>query len=271
MYIYKIPLPVLLQDVTASSRDLEKKIMPTRRTTPLKQPAIESHECTADVRIGKLRLVPFFQHVNEAAIQHINSLCSARHFETDSLVYQQEEQAISVRIVVYGAVRLIHHTEEGKDILIDILQPGEYFGTLPVLGDDRYTESSYAHTNCCVLTIDEKSFTSILHKHHDIAVKLIGINARRLKKARETIRHLATSSAEQRIVMALRTLAEKFGEHKKNEILIQLPLSRKNLADSTGTTTETASRVMSQLQENNIIKTGRKWVSIIDQEALKRI
>ena len=245
--------------------------MSNRRTTPLEPSTIESHECTTDVRLGKLSLVPFFRHLDKQSLQHINTLCSARHFKSDNLIYQQEEQATYLRIVVYGVVRLLHHTEEGNDILIDLLQPGEYYGTLPVLGEEHYSESAYAHTDCCVLTIDEKSFTIILREYPGVAVRLIGINAERLKKARETIRHLATSPVEQRIASLLLTLAEKFGEYKKSETLIQLPLSGKHLADSTGTSTETVSRIMSRFQDKKFIKTGRKWVSIIDREALKRI
>jgi len=245
--------------------------MPSRRTTPLNPPTIESHECTTGVRLDKLSLVPFFQDAGETALQRINSLCSARHFKSDESIYQQEELAAYIRIVVFGAVRLLHHTEDGKDILIDLLQPGEYFGTLPVLGDDRYTESACAHTDCCLLTVDEKSFITILYEYPDIAVKLIGINAKRLKKARETIRQLTSSPAEQRIASILLALAEKFGEQKKNGTLIQLPLSRKNLADSTGTSTETASRIMSKFQDKKIINTGRKWVSISDKELLRQV
>ena len=245
--------------------------MSSRRTTPLEYPKLQSHQCSLETRLKNLGLVPFFQTLDRQSLHKINVLFRAHHVRQNDVIYRQHDKAAYLRILVFGAVCLLHHTETGKDILIDLLQPGEYFGTLPLLGDDHYSETAYAHTDCCILVINGTDFEQILHFHPDIAIALIGINAHRLKKARDTIRHLASSPVEKRIAATLLSLAQKFGIEKDDELLVQLPLSRKNLADITGTTTETASRVMSQFQDDRIIKTGRKWVSIINLDALKHV
>ncbi len=245
--------------------------MTSRRTTPLAQPVLQSHHCTIDTRLEKLGLVTFFQTLDRQSLHGVNGLFRAHHVRQNDVIYRQHDKAAYLRILVFGAVCLLHHTESGKDILIDLLQPGEYFGTLPLLGEDHYSETAYAHTDCCILAINGTDFEQILQSHPDIAIALIGINAQRLKKARDTIRHLASSPVEKRIAATLLSLAHKFGIKKDEELLVQLPLSRKNLADITGTTTETASRVMSHFQDERIIKTGRKWVSITNLDALKQV
>jgi CRP-like cAMP-binding protein len=76
---------------------------------------------------------------------------------------------------------------------------------------------------------------------------------------------------EQRIAFTLLKLVNKVGEQKDIGLLIQLPLSKSDLAGMTGTSTEMASRIMSQFQKQGIIKTGRQWVSITDLKRLEHL
>ena len=245
--------------------------MTLRRNTPLKKSSIEHHQCTIDVRREKLREVPFFQHFDEDQLAEIDSSFSAHHAKNGEIIYQQGEAAVYLRILVFGSLRLMHHTGEGKDILIDLLKPGEYFGTLPVLGDDTYQETAYAHTDCCILAINQKKMNQLLHAHPSAAVKMIEVTASKLKAARSTIRNLNNSSVEQRVAAILLMLVEKFGEQKHGQTLIQIPLSRKNIADMAGTATETISRIMSTFQQNGWIESGRQWVAVTDTAFLKKI
>ena len=93
----------------------------------------------------------------------------------------------------------------------------------------------------------------------------------RLKTARERIHQLGTHSVESRIAAALLKLAEKLGEQQDGMLLIQLPLSRQDLADMTGTQVETASRIMSQFRKDGLIRTGRRWVTITGATRLSAI
>ncbi len=76
---------------------------------------------------------------------------------------------------------------------------------------------------------------------------------------------------EQRIAAALLRLAGKLGETRGENVLIQLPFSRQDLATMTGATTETVSRVMSRFSEEGLIKSGRKWVTITDTKRLEQL
>ena len=100
---------------------------------------------------------------------------------------------------------------------------------------------------------------------------MLEITAARLQAAHERVRQLSAFPVEHRIAFTLLTLAEKFGEHQKGRLLIQTPLSRDDLAEMTGTTTESASRTISQLQKAGLIETGRQWVAITDRARLEAI
>lgn len=242
----------------------------SRRTTPLKQTEIQGHHCSVDVRLEKLSKVAFFRELQQEQLDKINEHFRAAHIQKGEPVYHQGEEAKQLFVVVHGAVKLIHHTAEGKDILMDLLKPGEYFGGLPVLGDENYAETAYAQMTSCVLSIGAVDFEQVLHTNPSVAVNLIEITTRRLKQARHRIHQFTTWPVEKRITSVLLMMGEKFGEDRKDGILIQVPFSRKDLADMTGTSSETASRIMRTFQDEGLIRSGRGWVAISDAEKLKQ-
>jgi CRP-like cAMP-binding protein len=95
--------------------------------------------------------------------------------------------------------------------------------------------------------------------------------AKRLQKAHEIIRQLSALPVDQRVASTLVRLADKFGQPDEVGFLIQLPLSRQDLAQMTGSTPETVSRVLSEFKREGLIRTGREWVALLDQDALTRL
>lgn len=245
--------------------------MSANRKTPLNPLTIKKHHCTVDVQMEKLEMVPFFQGLEKDVLQQVNKKFSNSHFEAGQPIYYEGDKATLLRVVVYGAVKLIRQAEDGKEILVDMLKPGEYFGSLNELGDDTYNETAVAQSDTCIMVIGNREFRSLLKTHHSIAVAVLDITTEKLNSARDQIHHLSTLSVEKRIAHILMKLCEKFSEKSKVGMLLQLPLSRKDLADMAGTSTETASRIMSRFQQDGIIMSGRQWVAIQDLDALSAV
>ncbi|HYW34148.1 MAG TPA: Crp/Fnr family transcriptional regulator, partial [Balneolaceae bacterium] len=121
------------------------------------------------------------------------------------------------------------------------------------------------------LSIRLKDFQDIMNEYPSVAMLVLEITTDRLNDSRKRIQYLATLPVKTRVACVLLKLADKFGEEDESGLLIQLPLSRKDLADMSGTSTETASRIMSQLQRDGLITSGRQWVAINNRSELKEI
>jgi len=245
--------------------------MSQKRNTPLEVPSMEKHHCTIDVQLEKLGMVPFLKGLDKEALQQVSKKFSASHFAAGQPIYEEGDMATLLRVVVYGTVKLSRYTEDGKDILVDMLKPGDYFGSLNELGEDSYAETATAQSDACVLSIGNREFRTVLNANPSVALSVLDITAEKLNTAREQIHHLTTLSVEKRIAHILLKLCEKFGEEKTVGTLLQLPLSRKDLADMAGTSTETTSRIMSRFQQKGIIASGRQWVAIQDLNALSEV
>jgi len=245
--------------------------MNRRRTTPLESLSIEKHTCTFDVRMEKMSMVPFFESLTTDQLREVHKRFSATHFAAGEEIYHQHEVATLLRIVVHGFVKLSQQAEDGRDILLEMLRPGDYFGSLSSMGQATYSDTAIAQTDVCVLSISNRDFQTVLNKHPEVAVAVLNITSEKLTRARETIHHLTALPVEKRIAHILITLSYKFGEESEYGILLQVPLSRKELADMAGTSTETASRIMSRFQQKEYITSGRQWVAIKERGALEEV
>lgn len=227
--------------------------------------------CSVGLRLQILSRVPFFAGLKHDDLEQINRLFHENGYSPEQTICFAGDPAEHLYVVADGRVKLMRHSLSGKNVLLDMLTPGEFFGSLSTLGDDVYPDTAEAQTQTCVLVINADDFRRILEKHPQVALKVVDIMAVRLRTAHERVRQLTALSVEGRIANLLLILSKKFGKSSDVGRLIQSPLTRGDLAAMTGTTTETTSRVMSQFQKDGLIQTGRKWVSIIDQQALERI
>jgi len=245
--------------------------MSDKRETPLSIPTLKEHHCTVDLRLDRLRMVPFFQDLSEEQLREVNQKFTANHYSKGEVIYRQGDTSTMLRVVVAGNVKLAAHTMEGESVLLDMLQPGDFFGNPSAAGKDGYNETAETQTSACILSIRISDFREIMNRYPSVAMSVLDITTNRLSESRQRIQHLSTLPVTKRIAHILVMLGNKFGEESRHGLLIQLPLSRKELADMAGTSTATASRVMSKFQEDDLISSGRQWIAIKENSELLRI
>ncbi|MBE2221978.1 MAG: Crp/Fnr family transcriptional regulator [Anaerolineae bacterium] len=245
--------------------------MSQHRKTPVQVETVEPAACSVDLRLSILQKVPFFSDLPDAEIRTLNDQFREYGFQPGEPIYFSGEKAATLYVVASGQVKLLRHSMSGQDVLLDILKPGDYFGSLTTLADELYPDTAQAHTAVCVLSIQTEAFRTLLQQYPPVALTVLDITARRLQETQEIVRRLSADSVEQRIAAVLLKLAQKLGEISDEGILIQMPLSRDDLAQMTGTTTETASRIISQFQKEGLVHSGRKWIVITGRPGLKMI
>lgn len=227
--------------------------------------------CTTSTRLEILSQVPFFQDLTSVDLEWVNSLFHEEDFQVDEVIYRSGEPAERFFVLADGRVRLLHHSLTGRDILLDLLTPGEFFGAFSRQEEDVYLETAQAQFPSCILVIGRETFQQILKRHPTVALNLIEVMARRLQAANTRVHQLSALPVDGRIASMLLMLGDKFGEEREVGLLLQVPLSREDLAGMTGTTTESASRVMSQFQRDGLIRSGRGWAAITKREGLEAI
>jgi len=245
--------------------------MSALRKVPITVEDVASRSCTLDVRLRALRRLPFFADLTPEDVGHVGDAFHERRYREGQMIYTAGEPALHLHVVVVGKVKLVRPTPNGQQVLLDILGPGDFFGSLSTLGDRAYADAAEAQTTCCVLGVTAGAFQTILRRHPPVALAALEIVGERLRAAHDLIEQLSSHDTEQRIAATLLRLAAWVGQQQDGMLLLQMPLSRQDLADMVGATRETASRVMSQLDRDGVIRSGRGWVALTDRDRLEAI
>lgn len=245
--------------------------MTLRRKSPLEIETTESNQCSVGLRLQILGQVPFFVGLSQADLEKINLLFREQGYAPNEIICFAGDPAERLFVVADGRVKLMRYSLAGKNVLLDMLATGEFFGSLSTMEDAPYPDTAEAQTQTCVLSISVDDFRRILEQHPPVVLKVLDITAVRLRAAQELVQQLSSLPVEGRIASLLLVLSKKFGKPESVGCLIQVPLARDDIAAMTATTPETASRVMSQFQKDGLIQTGRQWVAISNQASLEQI
>lgn len=243
--------------------------MKTRRKSPVNLTITESQHCSIDLRLKILGRQPFFAGLSPSVLESINHHFVEVGYQSGEMIYTAGEPADRLFVVAEGKIKLFQQSLNGRNVLLELLITGEFFGNLAALGVAVYPDTAQAQAPACILSIRSDSFRQVLDEHPKLALKTLQIMGDRLNAANRRVLQLSSMPVEKRIAFTLLELVRKLGRPKENMMLIDVPLSRDDLAEMTGTTPETVSRVISQLQSSGIIESGRQWVGILELKPLE--
>lgn len=240
-----------------------------RRRVPLRSTCAQPHECPAPVRMRVLSQVPLFAGLSRDELVSIDEHMISLSWAQDDPLYTAGSPAEHLYVLASGWAKAYQPTPDGQEIIVDLLAPGDLFGGLQALGQPTNPETVQAMSTTCALRIDTHAFREVLKEHPQVALRVLDETTALLAQARTGLTEQSTATVAQRVATTLLRLAEKFGQDRaRGGTLIQLPLSRADLAGMTGSTPESVSRVMSQLRQDGIIDSGRRWTSILDHDRL---
>ncbi len=242
-----------------------------RRRTPLAAACAQPHPCPEPVRKRVLAKVPLFAGLSQAELDGIDRHMTSLAWAAGATLFRAGAAATHMYVLASGRAKATRASAAGHEVVVDMLAPGDLFGGLNTLGQPEHGETVTALTTTCALRIDARNFRHVLTEYPQIALRVLDDIAGRLSRAHSTITEQSTATATQRVAATLLRLANKFGQPHQGGTLIQIPLTRADLAGMSGTTTETVSRVMSALRTDGIIESGRRWTAILDAEMLATI
>jgi CRP-like cAMP-binding protein len=162
-------------------------------------------------------------------------------------------------------------TPEGDQVILHLVHPGEMFGGIAVLGDATYPVSAQALEDCQALAWDGEGMAGLMERTPRLALNALRLLAGRVQELQDRVRELATERVERRVARTLLRLARQAGRKVENGVWIDLPLSRQDLAEMTGTTLFTVSRVLSRWEQQGLVEAGRERVLIRFPHGLVRI
>lgn len=209
-------------------------------------------------------LVPIFNHLDCEQMAEIRTVMKSTNFKRGETIFRAGDQADTLYIVNKGKIRIYRLSESGKEQLVRILNPGDFTGELAIFKKDFHESfgETLEETNICM--IRQSDLQELLLKIPSISLKILAEFSQRLEQSEKQTARVATEKVETRLALFL---AECLSNDRTNEFT--LPMSKKDLASYLGTTPETISRKLSDLESLGYIEQKKhKKIKIIDLDGL---
>jgi CRP-like cAMP-binding protein len=219
---------------------------------------------------------PLFAALSGAEWARIEQQFVRQRHERDDYLFFEGDPAEWLVFVAEGRVKMIKHSESGRETILATFGPGQIVGEVGVLVGEVYPATAQALEPAVTFSLRRAEYVALVRQHPDLAWALIEELGRRLQRAHETIRSLAVEKVERRVARVLLRLANTAGERLEDAELpgavrVTVPLSRQDIADMAGTVLETAIRTMSKFQKQGLIETREGHLVLLKPHELVAI
>jgi CRP-like cAMP-binding protein len=215
--------------------------------------------------------VALFSDLEPSALAEIRAAARLRTVEARSAFFREGEPAAAFFVLETGSVKIAQLTAEGHQVVLRLLSPGDAFGGVAAFDETAYPVTAEAVTDSSAFEWAGPVMAGLMERHPRLAVNALRFVAGRLHALQVQYRQLATENVERRVARALLRLVQQAGRRVDAGVLIDLPLSRDDIAQMTGTTLYTVSRIVSRFEADGILDAGRQRVIIRNPHGLLEI
>lgn len=198
----------------------------------------------------------------------ILSRARSSHFPRNSEVFSQGEPAASFFLLLSGHVRVVRTSPEGHQVVARYINEGELFGIAITMAMANYPATAIAAVDCVVLAWPNGAWADLQSRVPSFAAGAYKTIGARLQETQAQVMEFASEQVEQRIARALLRVVSQSGRKTPDGIEIGFPITRQDIAEMTGTTLHTVSRLLSAWEQEGIVRGGRQKVTVTDPHAL---
>lgn len=208
-----------------------------------------------------LKNIPIFSCLDEDELFELTRVATQKIFPKNSLLINEGDKTDSLYIISSGKVKAIITDENGKEVILSIFGPGEYFGELAFIDGEDRSASIITREATEVLIISREGIRDILSSNPNLAFNLLVGVVKRLREATKQIESLALMDVYGRVARLLVHLAKPYG----NKLHIEEKLTHQEIANMTGSSREMVTRIFKDIISGGYISVKDKQITINKQ------
>jgi CRP/FNR family transcriptional regulator, cyclic AMP receptor protein len=217
-----------------------------------------------DKKIEFLRSISLCGSMSDAEITNIAEHCQLKKFTKRNIVFMEQDPGNMFYIIYNGKIKITKLNNDGNEVILSILGTGDFFGEMSLLDQYKRNANAIALEDIELLTIDRNEFLDVLHKNTTFTFNLLKTFAIRLRSTDIRVKSFFLDDAQQKVLMMLYDLSEKLGTAKGKGMLLKDMPNQTDLANLTGISRETLSRIIKKFEMNEIITREGKDILITD-------
>ena len=214
--------------------------------------------------VAVLEKVPLFSQLAPAELQRVVEATRERTYPKNSVILFEDDPGDALYVVAQGQVKVVLIGEDGREVILSVLGPSEFFGEMALIDDEPRSAHVIAMEDSSLIVLRREDFQGILKQSPGIAVALLKELSRRLRRVDEKVGSLVLLDVNGRVAQLLLELADEEGGER-----ITRRLTHHTIAQMIGSSRETVSRTMRELVDRGLIDVSRKDITIKDRAALE--
>lgn len=212
--------------------------------------------------------LPLFRDFSREQLADILRHATSRRYPKNTNVFEQDDKAHSFFVLLHGRLRVVKLTSDGQQVVIRYINPGDPFGIAMAIGRDTYPATSTAVVDSIALAWPTSIWPDMMARYPALGISTMQTIGSRLQDAQTRVVEMSTEEVSRRVAHALLRLAKQSGRKINQGIEIDFPISRQDIAEMTGTTLHTVSRLLSSWEGEGLVEGGRQRIVLKDPHRL---
>ena len=209
--------------------------------------------------------VPLFEGLPDGQIEDLAMIVTDQTFGKAETIFSEGEDADGFYVVITGRVKIFKLSPDGKEQILHFFGPGEPFGEVPVFTGQHFPASAEVMEESRVFFFPRKSFVDLIKRNPSLALNMLAILSKRLRRFAALIDDLSLKEVPGRLAAYLLYLSDQ----NRGAKVLELAVTKAQLASLLGTIPETLSRILGKLSSQGLIESDGRRIRIMDREGLR--
>ncbi|WP_427051897.1 Crp/Fnr family transcriptional regulator [Paenibacillus sp. TC-CSREp1] len=216
-----------------------------------------------------LQQFPIFQDLSLEELKQVEEIAISRNMNRKTVIFSEGSEKEAVFFIRTGIVKAYKTDENGHEQIVSFLKTGDMFPHTGFFNAHPYPATAVAITATSLLAIPVRHFERLMLSTPSIAIKIMRVLGDKIRELQDKLQVLSGQDVRNRVLSFLLMLAEQHGQQQKDKVIINLPMTHQEFANSIGTTRETANRLLNQLAKDELLEVDRSRIIIHDLQSLK--
>jgi CRP/FNR family transcriptional regulator, cyclic AMP receptor protein len=224
-----------------------------------------------DTKRAALLASPLFQAMQPAELDEILKFASERRVRRGQTIMQRGDEGSSLMAVLRGRVRISSFSSDGKEVTLNVINPGEIFGEIALLDGEPRSADATAIEDTSLLVVERRHFLPFLRQNEDLFLRLLAVLCSRLRRTSMALEEIALFDLPIRLARVLLKLGDDYGRPNNVGTRIELKLSQRDLSNLVASSRESVNKQLRTWRESGVVDMDEGFLVLRRPAELKRL
>ena len=224
-----------------------------------------------DMRRAALRASPLFQAMQPEELDAILEFATERRVRRGQIVLQKGDSGSSMMAVLTGRMRISSVNAEGKEITLNVINPGQVFGEIALLDSQPRSADATAIEDTTLLVVERRHFMPFLASNQNLTLRMLAVLCERLRSTSIALEQIALFDLEARLARLILKLSADYGKATADGIRIELKLSQRDISNLVAATRESVNKQLAEWRDSGVLTFESGYIILHRGEALQAL